>query len=73
VNHFLGSVVIFGALAAIIVFAIHANLALRDGSWWPNTTLRDGRFLMRRWVNGEWEYRTPTEAELVEHYNGGKI
>lgn len=60
-----------GMLAGVIVFMIHANLAERDGTWWPYTAMWSGRYFMRRRISGKWEYRLPTDAEVDEHHEGG--
>jgi hypothetical protein len=63
--HFLA---LLASTAALIVFAIHANLPQRDGSWCPYTSPRTGRYFMRRRIGGKWQYRAPTADETAEYH-----
>jgi hypothetical protein len=61
---------------AFAVFFVDGYMVRKDGNWqpihsWQPRKLIDrstaNGYLMRRWVNGGWQYRALTEAEEEAH------
>jgi hypothetical protein len=52
--------IVAGATLLVLAIIVALNRPIRDGQWY----VHDGQ--MRRYIDGQWEYRPQTEAERQE-------